>query len=184
MFLRAVRTQIPQHEPLLGSIKHSRIHEGESARLTRQDESTEEIQFEVTGAEIKVTREQMRRVTIDQLLEHVSSVADRLAAQQSQLMFKRLSEAAEQVGNSVSAVEMGVKQGFLEMQRRLEVEFDPETLEPKNLILVIHPGQVAQFMAQAAEWDKDPEFVAEIEKIRQQQIEAWRAREDRRKLVD
>jgi hypothetical protein len=184
LFLRAVRSQIPQHEPLLGDIKHSRIHEGESARLTRQDESTDEIEFEVTGAEFEVTREQMRRVTIDQLLEHVSSVADQLAAQQSQLMFRRLSQAVEQVGNSISAAELGIKQGFLEMQRRLEVDFDPETLEPKNLVLVLHPSQTEQFLAQAAEWDKDPEFVAEMEKIRQQQIEAWRAREDRRKLVD
>lgn len=184
LFLRAVRDRIPEHAPLLRGIRRSRIHEGRSARLTRQDTSTDEIEFQAASAELEMTREQMRRITVEQLLDHVSSMAEQFARQEVQLMFTRISEAVEQVGNSVSAAELGVKEGFLEMQRRLEVDFDPETLQPKNLVLVMHPSQVERFKVQAEEWEQDPKFVAEMEKIRQQQLEAWRARENRRKLVD
>lgn len=70
------------------------------------------------------------------------------------------------------------------MNRRLQMEFDPETLEPVNQMIVVHPSQAQSFIAQAKEWEKDPEFVAEMKEIRQRQIEEWRARENRRKLVD
>jgi hypothetical protein len=184
MFLRAVREQVPQHEPLLRGIRHTRIHEGRTARLTRADQSTDKIALQQASAELTIKREQMRRVTIDQLLEQVATMADQLAGHQVQLMFSRISEAVEEVGNAVSAAEMGTKEAFLQSQRRLEVEFDPVTLEPKNLVMVLHPDQVERFKAQADEWEKDPAFVAEMDRIRKHQIEDWRARENRRKLVD
>lgn len=183
-FLRAVRNRIPQHEPLLREIRHTRIHEGRSGLLTRQDESTDEIHFEQLTAELDLSREQMRRITVDELLNHVSKLAEQLAEQQARLMFAKISEAAEGVGNSVSAAELGTKRSFLELQRRLQVDFDPETLEPKNLILVMHPDQVERFVAEAKEWENDSAFAEEMGRIRQQQIEDWRARENRRTLVD
>jgi hypothetical protein len=184
VFLREVRNRIPDHEPILREIRHSRIHEGRSGLLTRQDLSTDEMRYERLGAELKLPREQMRRITVDQLLDHVSAMAAQLAEQQAQLMFSRISAAVDQVGNTVSSAEFGAKESFLEMQRRLQVDFDPDTLEPKNLVLVLPPGQIEKFDAQVKEWNKDPEFVAEIGRIHQQQIEAWRARENRRRLVD
>lgn len=184
LLIKLIQEQMPQHEPLLAGIKHSRVHEGRSAVLTRQDESIDDIEFRSAGAEVSLTREQMRRVTVDELLEHVSSMAAQLAGQQVQLMFEKVSKAVEEVGNVVSASELGTKEAFLEMQRKLEVDFDPETLEPKNLVIVLHPSQVQSFKAQAEEWEKDPAFVAEMDRIREQQIEAWRARENSRKLVD
>lgn len=111
-------------------------------------------------------------------------MAEQFAEQQAKLMFTRISEAVEQVGNVVSAGDRGLNEAFLDMQRRLDVDFDPDTLEPKNQVLVIHPDEADKFMSEAAKWEKDPDFVAEMEKIRQQQIEAWRARENHRKLVD
>lgn len=183
-FIRAVRQRIPHHEPLLAEIKHSRVHEGRYAHVTRLDESTDRIEFQAARADLEVTRDQMRRITVDELLEHVSRIAEQFAEQQARLMFTRISEAAEQVGNVVSAADKGLKEAFLDMQRRLEVDFDPDTREPKNQVIVMHPDQAEKFMAEAATWEQDPEFVAEMDRIRQQQIEAWRARENRRKLVD
>ncbi|HET6232040.1 MAG TPA: hypothetical protein VFE05_18345 [Longimicrobiaceae bacterium] len=183
-FTREVRRGIPRHEPLLEGIGQSHVHEGKTVRLTRQDESTDQIEFTVASATLDITREQMRRISGEQLLEHASRIAGQFAEQQAKHMFARLSEAVEQVGNSVSAADLGMKEAYLEMQRRLEVDFDPETLEPKNQVLVMHPSAAENFIAQATEWDQDPEFVTECERIRQQQIEAWRARENRRKLVD
>jgi hypothetical protein len=183
-FLRAVRERVPEYEPILGEIKHLRIHEGRSGLLTRRDLSTDNLQYQRLGAELELTREQMRRITVDELLEHVSKMAEQLAEQQARLMFARLSTAVEEVGNVVSAAELGAKEAFLEMMRRLEVDFDPETLEPKNLVLVLPPDQMQSFSAQVKEWQNDPAFAEEMGRISQQQIEDWRARENRRTLVD
>lgn len=184
MFLRAVRQQIPAREPLLGGIRHTRVHEGKVARLTRHDLSTSQIEFHQASAELAVTREQMRRITFDQLLDHVGNMAEQFAGHQARLMFSSIAQAADEVGNTVSAAQLGSKDAFLEMQRRLQVDFDPQTLEPRHLVIVLHPDQVESFKAQAEEWEKDPAFKEEMATIRQQQLEDWRARENRRQLVD
>ena len=184
MFLRAVREQIPEREPLLRGIRHTRIHEGKTARLTRHDLSTSGIEFKQASVELSISRDQMRRMSIEQLVEKVGEMAEQFAGHQARLMFATIERSAEEVGNAVSASELGNKEAFLEMQRRLQVDFDPDTLEPKNLIIVLHPDQVDSFKSQAEEWEKDPEFKAEMARIRKRQIEAWHAREDRRKLVD
>ncbi len=183
-FLRAVTRQIPVHEPILRDIRHTRVHEGRTAKLTRADRSTDQIEFQKASAELSIGRDHMRRITLEQLMEHAAHMAKQLAGQQVQLMIARLSEAVDAIGNSVSAKEIGAKEAFLEMERRIQMEFDPETLEPKNLIFLLHPDQVESFKVQAEEWEKDPEFVSERTRIRQRKLEEWRARENRRQLAD
>ena len=183
-FQRAVRNQILQHAPLLGQISHHLVHEGNRGRLTRQDGSEDPIGFEEGRAELEIPREQMKSITVEQLMEHVSLIAEQFAGQQMTLLFSRVGQAVESVGNVVSATELGNREAFLEMQRRLEVDFDPDTLQPRNQMIVLHPDQMEGFLAQMREWEADPTFVAELERIRQAQLEAWRAREDSRRLVD
>ena len=182
--LRAVRQGFAIHEPLLEGIRHNTDHEGHRGRLERADDSVQDIEYQRASAELLLTREQMRRITMPELAEKVAGMSQQLAGQQVQLMLARVSEAVDEVGNSVSAASLGTKAAFLEMQRRIEVEFDPVTLEPKNMVIVLHPSQVESFKAQVDEWEKDPEFVKEMESIRAKQIEDWRARENRRTLVD
>jgi hypothetical protein len=184
LFLRAVRQHIPIHSPILDGIRHTRIHEGSTARLTRADKSTDEIKFQGAHAEIAVDRAQMRCISLDDLIQHASKMAEQLAEQQTKAMFERLNQAIEAVGNTVSAQELGAKEAFLEMERKIQMDFDPVTLEPKGLALVLHPDQVESMKAQADEWSRDPEFVAERKRIRQAKLEEWRARENRRTLAD
>lgn len=182
--LRSVRKEFAVHEPLLEGIRHNTAHEGHRGRLERNDSSVQDIEYERASAELLLTREQMRRITIPELAEKITSMSQQLAGQQVQLLLARLSEAVDQVGNAVSAASIGTKAAFLEMQRRLEVDFDPATLEPKNMVIVLHPSQVEGFKAQVEVWEQDPEFLREMEAIRAKQIEEWRARENRRTLVD
>lgn len=70
------------------------------------------------------------------------------------------------------------------MRRRIYMDFDPTTQQPTNPVMVIHPSQVESIKKQTEEWAKDPAFVAEMDQIRLQKLEEWRARESRRKLVD
>lgn len=184
IFIRTVMHYIPIHEPLLKGIHHSRVHEGRTATLTRADQSQDRIEFQKGSAQLAVPNEQMQSITLEQLMSHASDMARQLAGQQVQMTFERVSQAAENVGNVVSAKELGAKEAFLEMQRRMHMDFDPESLEPKDLMLVLHPDQIESFKKQAAEWEQDPDFQAELKRIREAKIEEWRARENRRKLVD
>jgi len=181
---RAVRQHITASSPVLADIGHTRIHEGRAAQLTRADASTDDIRFRRATATIQIPREQMRRVTVEQLIAHVRDMAAQLADQQTAMLFERVTEAVESVGNVVSAAEMGARAAFLEMERRIEVDFDPVTLEPNERVMVIHPSQAEAWKARWEEWERDPEFTAELARIREAQLQAWRAREDRRRLAD
>lgn len=184
LVFKAVEMRVPQIEPVLGGIPHQRIHEGHNATLTRADASSEDIGLSATRVNIQITTEQMRGTTLVELMQLVTAMAEQLAEAQSKMMFQRLERAVEEVGNSVSAAELGKKEAFLETERRIQREVNAETLELKPVTIVLHPDSIEKFKADFAEWEKDPAFRAERESIQQQKIEEWRAREDRRKLVD
>lgn len=184
LLLRAVKNQIHREEPVLAGVRHTMIHEGGAASLTRSDSSSEDVELKSATAEIAIPREQMRRVTAEQLQQYIVGMAHDLAEHQVRTMFEEISRAAGHVGNAVSAKELGEKEAFLEMERKIEMEFDPSTLEPKGLMFVMHPTQAERWRKLAAEWEKDPQFQSERKRIREMKIEEWRARENRRQLVD
>ena len=74
---------------------------------------------------------------------------------------------------------------FLEVFRRVQMDFDPETLQPKpGFVWVMHPDMAASITPKVKEWERDPAFNAEYERIMAMKREEWRDREANRKLVD
>lgn len=112
MFIKAVRMQIPKHSPVLAQIRRTRIHEGRSAQITREDRSTSQIAFHAATAQLDMPREQMRRITVEQLVEHAKHMAEQFAEQQTRLMFATIAQAVEEVGNSVSAAVLVINRHF------------------------------------------------------------------------
>ena len=181
---RAVERRVPELEPILGEIQHTRVHEGNSGHLTRADESTQSIGYERASANLSVPREQMRSISQEQLVALVTDLASQIANHQAGHLIATIERATEESGNVVSAATAGAKAAFLEMERLAQAEFDPITLEPKGMVLLLHPDEVERMRAQVASWESDPEFQAERAKNRAMQLEAWRARESNRQLVD
>lgn len=182
--IEAVRKRIPQIEPILGQVGHFRVHEGESSHLTRADSSAESIPFVQASAGIEIPREQMKTVTAEQLVEYVTTIAQQLAEHQTRHIFDTLNRVTEEVGNTVDAKDMDLKEALLEMERKIQMDFDPETLEPSGMSIVLHPSQVEKLMSAAAEWEKDEDYQKRRAEVRAQKVEEWRARERSRTLVD
>lgn len=94
-------------------------------------------------------------------------------------------EAADSVGNAVHTGGELTPDKFLEVFRRIEMDFDPETLEPApGFVWVMHPETAATVVPKIKEWEKDPEFNAQYSAIINTKREEWRDREASRKLVD
>jgi hypothetical protein len=179
-----IELRIPHVAPLLAGIRRTRIHEGTRATLTRADASTDSMDFIKAGAELAIPSEHMKHVTPGELVAHITAIAEQLAEHQSRVLIETISRATESTGNVVSASDLGMKAAFLEMERRIESDFDPDTLQRKGISLVVHPSQAEKLMALAAEWENDQDFQAELAAIRSQKLEEWRARERDRSLVD
>lgn len=182
--LRAVALEIPRLEPMLAGIRHTTIHEGMSGHLTRSDSTTDEIKLRPAHAEISIPKAKMKRITFEELRELLVQMAEQIAEQQAKAFIEKIGRTVDETGNSFSVAQLGHKQAFLEMERGIEADFDPVTLEPQGHVLLVHPNQLAQIAKFAEESASDAEFQQELKLIRQQKLEEWRAREDRRKLVD
>lgn len=179
-----VKNRVPQLEPLLEGIRHNAIHEGKSARLVRADATADTMVLQRATASVEIPPAQMKAITEAELISLVTQLAQQIADHQTKALFAAIDTATAESGNSVSAVGIGKKEAFLEVQRRVQVDFDPDTLRPKNMVIVTHPSEAEALMAAMAEWEKDPDFAQTMDDIRAKQLEDWRARESSRQLVD
>lgn len=183
--LRFVREQVPILAPLLRDVSSYTQHEGRRGDLTRADASTDTTLFEAAQFRFELPREEMRGFDLESLRRRLTELAGQIAAHQSQLMLTRVGEAAAAVGNEVNVGGELKPEHFLEMMRKVHVDFDPVTNKPKpGFSWVMHPDTATKVIAKVQEWEKDSTFMAELSRIEDQQREEWRAREARRILAE
>jgi hypothetical protein len=184
-FLLWTQREVPKVAPLLGQISRTRQHEGKSARLVRLDSSEAVLDYPESSVSFQIERSEMRSFNMGRLQERLRQVARDMAEIQEKMMFNKISEAADEAGNVVDGKGAPLDADhFLEALEKIEMTFDPQTLEPTGLSIVIHPSMAETVMARAAEWEKDPVFLARHQALMERKREEWRARESDRKLVD
>jgi len=181
--IRFIAMAVNEAEPILALITRTRQHEGESGLIARADETSDAVEYKRMSVPLEVPREEMRSTTLERVLERALGIASRMAAHQARAMFEKIAESTDRIGNKVDA-RSDAKAAWLEMEAKAFTDFDPETLEPKNQVLVIQPSQRELWRQRSAEWEKDPAFVQARERVRKQKLEEWRARENSRRLVD
>jgi hypothetical protein len=182
---RWMRELMPLEEPLLTDVRSSRQHEGKSALLTRDDGSEHPIEYRDMGAAAQMSIEDIKNGNVGRVYEVASQMAKEMAGNQVKHMLQRIADATHEVGNVVTASDGQLtKEGFLEMMAKVRTDFDPKSLQPVGQRFVIHPSQVPRVMALMAEWEQDREFVAAVNRLKEAQIEEWRARENNRQLAD
>lgn len=176
---------VPKLEPILANIGRFRQHEGTEWAIHYADEGKEVRGYEEFKSEIELTRQEQRVLSIHRLKEIVATVANDLARQQSKLMMSRIQAEAEDPEGVITGItgEDGppTKDDFLEAMRNRDFTFNPETGEPEGQFLIVPSEEAAMRMK---EWEDDEEFMKERERIMDEKRREWRARENRRKLVD
>jgi hypothetical protein len=176
--------QVPLLGPLLRDISRSRQHEGASARLVRADGSEGRMDYPESSFSFSLERAEMRSFDMARIQSKLLELAKKFADAQEQMMFRHLSEAVDATGNTVDTGGDMQPKHLLEMMRKIRMDFDPVTNEPKGLAFVVHPDALDRLMAKWKSWEQDPAFVQEYESILAQKREEWRARESDRRLVD
>ena len=183
--LRWASRQIPVVAPLLREVAKYRQHEGNAGKIVREDESENTIDFQFVSGEIDLNREEMKYFDLKAIQQKLIEVARQIGQAQEQKMLELAGEAAESVGNVVHAGGELTPDKFLEVFRKVEMDFDPQTLQPKpGFKFVMHPDIAASVDQKVKKWKKAPTFIAEYERIIAVKREEWRDREADRKLVD
>jgi hypothetical protein len=185
-FMKWAQSQIPVASPLLKGIAKFRQHEGRIGRLRRVDQSESTIDYGRSESEFVLTREEMRTFNVAAIQKKLMRVAEDFGNDQTKRLLEVATQAANEAGNVVNGLgeELSPNKVF-ELLRRVQMEFDPVTLQPNpGMSFVMHPDMAARIQPKIAAWEQDPEFNAEHQRIIDQKREEWRAREARRKLVD
>jgi hypothetical protein len=183
--LRWVQQQMPAFTPILQGIQTFRQHEGRSANIVRQDKSESEIEYHQSSFEFTTHRDEMRTLDLNALKQKLMELAKQVGTSQEKDFLELVSKTADSTGSVVKSEGDFTPDKLLELIRRVPEDFDPETLEAEpGAVFVLHPETAAQLVPQAKEWEKNPEFKAKLESIKNLKREEWRDREANRKLVD
>ncbi len=183
--LRWVRRQIPAVTPLIQGVATFHQHEGKIGRMVHPDESEDTIDYQPESFEFVLNRDEMKHFDLQAIQRKLTGLAEQIGQAQTKRMLHVVGKAADSVGNVIHAGGDLTQDKFLEVFRRVQMDFDPETLQPKpGFVWVLHPDLAASVVPKVKEWEKDPAFNAEYERIMAVKREEWRDREANRKLVD
>ena len=181
--LQWAHRQVPAAAPLLQGVAVFRQHEGKVISVVRQDRSEASTSYRSIQVELPMSREEMKNCDLSTIQQKLVEAANQIGRAQTQHMLEVAGEAADSVGNVVHADGELTPDKFLEAFRKVEMDFDPQTLKSKTII-VMHPKTAALVVPKVKEWEKDPKIKAEHERIMAVKREEWRDREANRKLVD
>ena len=183
--LEWMKQQVPTISPILGQIRHFTQHEGGRGVMTRVDQSTDSMENSVAQIRFELKHDEMKSFDLPALQKKLFEMAEQLSEQQSTALFKSVAQAAESVGNTVNGHGDFKQEDFLEILRKVDIEFDPKTGEiAPGFNFVMHPDTAKIAMAKVSEWEKDPNFVAAHKALMDQKKKEWNDRENRRTLVD
>ena len=180
---RWIHARIPQIAPLLAEIPSHTQHEGRQGLISRQDRSTDTMDYQVSNYILELSREEMMTTDLPGLFAKLTECAQTVADAQESTLFASVASAAGQVGNTLNAEGELEPKHLLELLNKVQMDFDPVTEEPRQII-VMHPETAAKVIPKIKEWEKDPQITAELDQVLARKREEWRAREDCRKLAD
>jgi hypothetical protein len=185
LLLKWVQDQVPILTPLLAGVGHFRVHEGKLPKDPRLDKREDGKPFGQIEYELTLKREDMKRVDIPLIQQKLLDLAKHIGESQTKHLLEVVSLAADDAGNVVNARGEFTAEKFLEIFERVDMDFDHKTLEPTpGWSFVMHPDMAKEMIPKIQQWERDPQFRADHERIIQSKREAWRDREARRKLVD
>lgn len=180
----AIERQMGAESPMLRLTRSFVQHEGKQWLLRRSDGSESHSGFRAMEASAQISKKDLRSFDMQAIVRFIEDMAEQLARQQSELMLTRLSEATEKTGNLIDARGELTREIFLELLRKKQTDFDPETLQPSGEVFIIHPDTFEKIEPRLREWENDPDFRAEYDAIMDEKRGEWREREANRELVD
>ena len=173
-----------RHSSILPQISNAVQHEGEALAYKDVDGKETQTQFRKFEADVELSREHMKQGRFEETLEAFGGMARSFAEQQEKHLIDAVSRAAEASGNVTAAVGPLTKEHLLESLRKVQWGFDPATGEARRPDLILSPEGLEKYKSRFEEWHRDPEFLAQVDAIEQQQRKDWHDRESRRRVVD
>jgi hypothetical protein len=160
-----------------------KIFEGHRWRIERPDGTFEDNELEEQAVDMKITPEEIEKISPEQILEKFDDAADEMARQLSGKFINDLKRITQETGNVVNGKSQPFSmEKFFEILEKIEIEFRPDG-EPELPTIVAGPRQVQRIRKVFAQAEKDRRYKDRYHEIIEKKRQIWRARENTRKLV-
>ncbi len=180
---RYLRNQINARLGVFNKSPQYRVYEGNRMRTIHEDRTVTDSEFKKSSAEMIVKVGEVPRLTIEERLSRINTIAEDMARQISQHAFETLNKAIESVGNVVDRKGKPFDaEAVFEALNTIQIEFD-ETGQRHNLSLVMHPAHIERWKNVFEQIEADAVLRKRYEEIMERKRIEWRDREASRKLV-
>jgi len=182
ILMNYLNNRVRFHMGFFGEIPIVPIPEGSHTKLLRADGTCDDTPLEKAQGKISVETSPQGGLSFQSVLKSIDDVAQQMAQQEKQMLFRRINQVTEETGNVIDARSQPLSAKILnDSLKMMHIEFTDDG-EPHLPSLVVHPDVAKRLMEH-----KDTEEDA-VEKERHDQIiarkrEEFFARESRRKLV-
>ncbi len=171
-------------DPLLARIKHYLQHEGDDGTYETMDGYKRDKDYQLFEASYQITVDEIVNSDFEVVLKKFYNMGLKAASKMAKHSFKQISKIIDETGNSIQAKGSWTKEQFLEVIRKIMIDFDEETGQPLMPTMYIHPSQADSVRAMIKDTENDPEYKLEFDRIIEQKRQEFYAREANRKLVD
>jgi len=170
-------------DPLLARIRHYMQHEGDDGTYETMDGYKRDKNYQVFEASYQITVDEIINADFEVVLKKFYDMGLEASSKMAQHSFKEISSIIAETGNSIKANGPWTKELFLEMVRKILIDFDEETGQPSLPDIYIHPSQADSVRKMMQEAESDPQHKIEFDRKMKQKRQEY-ARETNRKLVD
>ena len=179
-----MRRSVHREAVMFSMVRHFSSHEGDSFTTHRPDGTSEKHSYRESATEFTIDKKDLATLSADALASKIDTAARDMAAKTEKAIFETLRQISSDSGNVIDAKGKPFSpETLLEALEKMDIDFD-EQGNPSGLTAVVGPELAARIRAKAAEWDADQEFRRRHSELMQRKREAWRDRENCRKLVD
>jgi hypothetical protein len=179
-----MRRSVHREAVIFSMVRHFAAHEGGSFTIHRPDGTSEKHSYKETAVKFTIDNKDLATLSAEALASKIDKAASDMAAQTESAIFEKLRQDSSASGQVVDATGKPFSpEVLLEVLERMEIDFDDQG-KPSGLTAVVGPEIAARIREKAAEWDADLDFKRRHRELLDRKREAWRDRENRRKLVD
>jgi hypothetical protein len=183
LLMRYCEQQTYRRMGILGSIEKLRQFEGDGHTTVWENGDVDDVPMQSSSAEITITHQELQTMTLASALEKLDAVAEAMASQTSQGIYRRIESLTNRTGMVIDG--KGEKLGIehiIAMLERMHVDFDPAGA-PRLPSLHVHPRMAEALADTLSALDNDPSARRRLDTVIETKREEHRAREADRKLV-
>lgn len=176
------RDMVRERSVALAGVSGERHFEGDRHGIVAPADPSQGQPYQELETTLSLSTAELQDMRLPQLLERLTDWAEDMAAQQSRMLYNKISETTERTGNVIQADGVFTAETLLAALDTVDVDFDPDGT-PRFPTLHIHPSQHDQLLEANREVEDNPELQIRWEDLVAKKREQWRSREARRKLV-